>query len=279
MADLDYEPHADAGYAIFTLNRPQRLNAIGGMMMLEFERALDDFTRDPSLRVGIVTGSGRAFSAGADMREGADRDAATAALAARREAGAISQDDFDTQSRDLLGGGGRVRFDLFSANQKPFIAAINGLAVGGGMHWAMDCDIRLAAQGVYLGLPEPKRGIAAGYGSQYLGRMVPLGEAMYILLTSDRVSADEARRIGLVHEVLEPERLLPRCVEVAGMIVEGSPLAIEATKMMASFWRRDEAEALRAFVEPVTARVMNSEDVLEGRRAFVEKRAPQWLGR
>ena len=275
MADLEYQPHPDGGYAIFTANRPQRLNAIGGNLMSEFLAALESFTQDPAMRVGIVTGAGRAFSAGADMREGAERDAAAADLRARRDLGEISSADYDAQSRQTGPG---VRFDLFSGNPKPFIAAINGLAIGGGMHWAMDCDIRIASEEAYLGLYEPKRGIAAGYGSQYLGRMVPFGEAMYILLTSDRVEAAEAHRIGLVHEVLPPDQLLPRAVEIAGKIVEGAPMAVETTKALAHFWRRNEAEALAAYSSPLTSRVQSSEDVVEGRRAFVEKREPNWTG-
>jgi len=276
MADLEYDSHPAEGYAVFTLNRPQRLNAIGGELMPEFLAALETFTNDPKMRVGIVTGSGRAFSAGADMREGADRDASTAALRERLGRGEITQDDFDRQSRQTGPG---VQFDLFSGNKKPFIAAINGLAIGGGMHWAMDCDIRIASEEAYLGLYEPKRGITAGYGSQYLGRMVPFGEAMYILLTSDRLEVNEARRIGLVHEVLAPDALLPRAIEIAKMIVEGAPMAIEATKAVAHFWMKNEAEALSTYSSPITSTVQASEDVVEGRRAFVEKRDPVWKGR
>ncbi|MDP7618726.1 MAG: enoyl-CoA hydratase-related protein [Dehalococcoidia bacterium] len=276
MADLEYDPHPAEGYAVFTLNRPQRLNAIGGELMSEFLAALESFTNESKMRVGIVTGSGRAFSAGADMREGADRDASTATLRERLGRGEITQDDFNRESRQ---NGPGVRFDLFSGNKKPFIAAINGLAIGGGMHWAMDCDIRIASEEAYLGLYEPKRGITAGYGSQYLGRMVPFGEAMYILLTSDRLEVNEARRIGLVHEVLAPDALLPRAIEIARMIVEGAPMAIEATKAVAHFWMKNEAEALSAYSSPITSTVQASEDVVEGRRAFVEKRDPVWKGR
>ena len=277
MAELEYQPNPDDGYAVFTLNRPQRLNAIGGDLMPRFLAAIDDFTRDPKMRVGIITGAGRAFSAGADMREGAERDAATTALRQQLDRGEVSAQDYEARLRESAPRGG-VRFDLFSGNPKPFIAAINGLAIGGGMHWAMDCDIRIASEEAYLGLYEPKRGIAAGYGSQYLGRMVPFGEAMYVLLTSDRVEATEAHRIGLVHEVLPPDRLLPRAAEIAAMIVDGAPLAIETTKALAHFWRRNEAQALADYSSPLTSRVQSSADVMEGRRAFVEKRAPNWTG-
>ena len=147
------------------------------------------------------------------------------------------------------------------------------------MHWAMDCDIRLACPEAYLGLPEPKRGIAASYGSLYLGRLIPYGEAMYYLLTGDRIPAEEAHRIGLVHEVVAPERLLPRAVEIAVAIAENAPLAVRATKQLALFQRQHDADAIAQFSAPISREVMASEDVLEGRRAFVEKRPPVWQGR
>jgi enoyl-CoA hydratase/carnithine racemase len=102
---------------------------------------------------------------------------------------------------------------------------------------------------------------------------------MYILLTCDRVSAQEAHRIGLVHQVVEPERLLDRAAEIARMIAEGAPLAIRATKALGQFRRRQELEALRRYAEPITREAMESEDVKEGRRAFIEKRAPRWQGK
>jgi enoyl-CoA hydratase/carnithine racemase len=279
MSDVLYEKHADGHYAVFTLNRPQRLNAINGTLMGDLLRSVEDFTRDPAMRVGILTGAGRAFCAGADIRENVERQEATAALQAQRERGEITQAELDRRLAEMTRGTAPVRFDVFSSNPKPFIAAINGLALGGGMHWAMDCDIRIATPEAFLGLPEPKIGLAAGYGSQYLGEMVPLGEALYYLLTSDRISAEEAVRLGLVHQTVEPERLLPRAAEIAGMIAEGAPLAIEAAKALAYFRRRQEAAARAAYAEPLSQRASNSEDVLEGRRAFVEKRKPVWQGR
>ena len=275
MPDVLYEKNPERHYAIFTLNRPDRLNAIGGGLMAELLTAMDDFTRDPGMRVGILTGAGRAFCAGADMREGADRDAATKALTARRDAVELTAEQYQAEIA-ALAPSAPVKFDLFSPNPKPFIAAINGLAVGGGMHFAMDCDIRVASSESYMSLPEPKRGIAAGYGSQYLGRMIAPGEAMFYLLTADRIPIDEAHRIGLVHEVLEPDKLLGRAVEIAGLIAENAPMAVRASKAMALFQRRHDEEDLKAYTAPITGEVMASEDVVEGRRAFVEKRPPRW---
>ena len=277
MPDVLYEKNTDEHYAVFTLNRPDRLNAIGGGLMVELVAAIDDFTEDPEMRVGIITGNGRAFCAGADMREGSERDAATQALAARRDAGEITAEAYEAEVQALAPAVG-VRFDLFSPNPKPFIAAINGLAVGGGMHFVMDCDIRVASTESYLGLPEPRRGIAAGYGSQYLGRMIPPGEAMYYLLTAENIPIDEAQRLGLVHEVLPPERLMERAVEIARLIAGNAPMAVRGSKAMALFQRRHEEDALREYSSGYSSNIMGSNDVIEGRRAFVEKRAPQWTG-
>ena len=277
MPDVLYEKNADDHYAVFTLNRPDRLNAIGGQLMAELVTAMDDFTDDPAMRVGIITGNGRAFCAGADMREGSERDSATQALAARRDAGELTAEAYEAEVK-ANAPQVSVRFDLFSPNPKPFVAAINGLAVGGGMHFVMDCDIRVASTESYLGLPEPKRGIAAGYGSQYLGRMIPPGEAMYYLLTAERIPVEEAYRLGLVHEVLAPDQLMGRAVEIAKAIAENAPMAVRASKAMALFQRRHEMDALREYSAAFSSNVMGSNDVIEGRRAFVEKRAPQWTG-
>ena len=277
MSDVVYEKNPHEHYAVFTLNRPDRLNAIGGRLMVELLESLEDFRNDPAMRVGILTGAGRAFCAGADMREGADRDAATKALASRRDAGEITPEQFTAESA-ALAPSAPVRFDLFSTNPKPFVAAINGLAMGGGMHFVMDCDIRIASSESYLGLPEPKRGIAASYGSQYLGRMIAPGEAMFYLLTAENIPIDEAHRIGLVHEVVEPDTLMDRAVEIARLIAQNAPLAVRASKSMALFQRRHDEQDVKAYSEPITAEVMYSDDVIEGRRAFVEKRPPRWSG-
>ncbi len=277
MSDVVYEKNAREHYAVFTLNRPDRLNAIGGRLMVELLESLEDFRNDPAMRVGILTGAGRAFCAGADMREGADRDAATKALASRRDAGEITPEQFTAESA-ALAPSAPVRFDLFSTNPKPFVAAINGLAMGGGMHFVMDCDIRIASSESYLGLPEPKRGIAASYGSQYLGRMIAPGEAMFYLLTAENIPIDEAHRIGLVHEVVEPNTLMDRAMEIARLIAQNAPLAVRASKSMALVQRRHDEQDVKAYSEPITAEVMSSDDVIEGRRAFVEKRPPRWSG-
>jgi len=255
MPDLLYEKKDF--YAIFTMNRPERLNALGGTMNAERQAAVDDFNADPKMRVGIVTGAGRAFSAGADLKEMADRNASGAAQVRRIATG------------PQLG---------YSASPKPFIAAVNGLAIGGGFETSMDCDIRICSTEAFFGLFEPKRGILAGYGIHHLPRIIGLTHAAYILLTADRVSPEQAKEWGIVSEVVEPDRLMPRAVEIAEMIVSNAPLSVEGSKAMLQAWRMakiDDSYRLGAWVSD---RVLMSDDAKEGPKAFAEKRTPTWVG-
>ena len=279
MADLLYEKHANEHYATFTMNRPDRLNAMGGSMNEDFSIALHDFNNDRDMWVGIVTGNGRAFSAGADLREMAGRNSEVAEVNARFERGEI---DIDQRARELFrvqGGqqGGPIAslFQL-SRSRKPFIAAINGLAVGGGTERAIDCDIRIISTEAYMGLFEVKRGIMPGSGAHIMPRIVPFGEALYIGLTGDRITPQEALRIGLVHEVVEPDRLLPRAVEIALMICENAPIAVQGVKALGYFWRNFAMDDHYRFSDWVNRIVGGSEDSKEGPLAFAERRAPQW---
>jgi len=277
VPDLLYERFPKGHYAIFTMNRPERLNARGRRMVQEFVAALDDFDRDPDMRCGIVTGAGRAFSAGMDLKETAERNTALAQIEARFARGEISED----QRRELASAADPPRGTSFrlSAAAKPFIAAINGLCIAAGMEQAIDCDIRVASTEAYFGLFEVKRGIVAGYAIQHLPRIMPYGEVMYLLLTADRMSVQDAHRLGFVHEVLPPEKLMPRAVEIAEMIAANAPIAVQATKAVAAFWRRHGMEEQAKLQEWVHRVVWASEDSKEGPLAFAQKRDPVWKGR
>jgi len=282
MPELLYEKNDAEHYATFTMNRPDRLNAMGGSMNEELQIALHDFNNDRNMWVGIVTGNGRAFSAGADLREMSDRNTRTAEVNEAFDKGEIDAAERARRLFQISGGGGAGptgSLFQFARSPKPFIAAINGLAVGGGTERAIDCDIRLISTEAYMGLFEVKRGIMPGSGMHLMPRLVPVGEAMYIGLTADRISPEECLRIGLVHEVLEPDQLLPRAVEIAKMISENAPIAVQGVKAVAQFWRNLFIDEHYQFSGWVNRIVGGSEDSKEGPLAFAEKRAPNWQNR
>lgn len=258
MPDLIYEKFDH--YAVLTMNRPHRLNALGRDLRRLTIEAVEDLESDPNIRAAILTGTGRAFSAGADLKEMNEQNQSRDGL------------------RDTMG------FDLneampFARCRKPFIAAINGLCLAGGLERALDCDIRIASTEAYFGLFEVKRGIMPGYAIHHLARMLPIGDALYIMLTADRISPDEALRMGLIREVLEPDELMPRAIAIAEMIAENAPLAVEGTKFMAHQWRQLMIDESYRTGQWVSRSVLNSDDAKEGPQAFVEKRAPRWSGR
>jgi enoyl-CoA hydratase/carnithine racemase len=210
------------------------------------------------MRVGIVTGAGRAFSAGADLKEMAERNASGTAAPRR--------------TSSMAGWG-------YSDSAKPFIAAVNGLAVGGGMETSLDCDIRICSTEAYFGLFEPKRGILAGYGIHHLPRVIGLAAANYVLLTADRISPQQAKDFGIVTEVVEPDQLIPRAEEIAQMIASNAPLSIQGTKSIIQAWRKAGIEDSLRIAEWVGKVVLTSEDSKEGPAAFAEKREAIWKGR
>jgi len=277
MPDLIYEKFPKKHYATLTINRPERLNAAGRQLRLEWEEALQDFESDTEMRCAIVTGKGRAFCAGADLKEMAEDNAARQLLEEEFTLGNISLKTRDQRLKELA----PPQVDNFriSFHPKPFIAAVNGICIGGGMERTMACDIRIASTEAYFGLFEAKRGIMAGYGIMHAARLMPYGDAMYLLLTTDRMSAEEAQRAGFVREVVEPDRLMPRAIEIAEMIAANAPLAVQGSKAMAATWRHMGMEEVRRANEWVMRYVLESEDAKEGPRAFAEKREPQWKGR
>ena len=207
----------------------------------------------------------------------AEDNAARQAVEADYAAGEITLERRDERLRELA----PPQVDNFriSFHPKPFIAAVNGLCIGGGMERAMACDIRIASTEAYFALFEAKRGILAGYGIMHLARLIPYGDAMYLLLTTDRMSAEQARESGFVREVVEPDRLMPRAVEIAEMIAANAPLSIQGTKAVAATWRHMGMEEVRRANDWVARYVLDSDDAKEGPRAFSEKREPNWTGR
>jgi crotonobetainyl-CoA hydratase len=211
------------------------------------------------LRVAAITGTGeRAFCVGSDLKA--------------RQIG--NKDDHPPTGF----GGISHRFDL----AKPVIAAVNGLALGGGVEIVAACDLAVAADHAEFALPEPRVGLAAlgGGGLQRLARDLPLKYAMELVLTGRRFNAEEAMRIGLINAVVPRAELKTRVRQMAEAIIEGAPLAVEASKqvMLQSLAMPDLQTALRANY-PAAERMLASEDAREGQRAFVEKRKPRWQGK
>jgi len=243
--------------AYVTMHRPEVMNALHPPAGEELARVWDDFAADPELWVGVLTGSGeRAFSAGNDLKW-------TAANA--------------TVRWPASGFGGLTsRTDLV----KPLIAAVNGVALGGGLELALACDIIVAAEHATLGLTEPRVGLLAAAGGVHrLPRMIPLKIAMGMMLTAKPITAAEGARLGLVNEVVPLGELMPTAERWARTICECSPLSVQATKQCAyDGLGRPLAEAMTARY-PAASRLFKSEDLREGPRAFAEKRPPVWKGR
>jgi enoyl-CoA hydratase/carnithine racemase len=255
MSEVLYEKFD--GYAVFTLNRPEVLNAFNTALREQFTDCMDDFEADPSMRVGIVTGAGRAFGTGADLK-------------AR------------SRGEDTIQGGSeravRAHASQFGRSSKVFIAAINGPCIAGAFEWTLDMDIRLCTPEAYFGLFEVKRGLLAGFGLHRLPRMIPFGEAMYLILTGDKMTAEQALRCGLVHEVVAADQLLPRAVEVAQLILGNHPLGVEGARALARHAVERNAADTRVLAGWVGRSVRNARDTAEGALAFAEKREAVFEG-
>ncbi len=245
------------GIGIATLNRPEKLNALDTEMRKELARVIEEAER--SVRVLIITGSGKAFAAGADINELLKRDPVAAINAAKL---------------------GTELFTRIEELDIPVIAAVNGYALGGGCELAMACDIRIASEKARFGQPEINLGIIPGAGgTQRLPRLVGLGMAKKLVLTGEIIDAHEALRIGLVDEVVEHDRLMERAKEIARKIVEKSPLAVKIAKRALNASMNMPLREGFKYELSLFAILFASEDAKEGMRAFLEKRKPEFKGR
>ena len=244
-----------------TMNRPQVLNAINQEMHDELQAAFDAFAADDSQWLGVISGAGeRAFSAGSDLKAIA-RQGKPNVYPAKGYAGLIE------------------RFDL----DKPLIAAVDGVAVGGGFEVALACDILIATPRSRFGLPEPLVGaVALGGGMHRLARQVGLKQAMGLILTGDMIEASDGYRLGFVTELVEPDDLNARVDDWCERILRCAPLAVRASKQTV-MRGLDEASVEDAMTNqatyPAFANWYESEDRHEGASAFAEKRPPDWQGR
>ena len=247
--------------ALITLNRPNAMNAVNAALSTGLGAAIEALKTDNDLRVGVITGAGRAFSAGADLK----------AIAAGQS---IADPDHPE-----WGFAGLVQHFI----DKPLIAAVNGFALGGGTEIALACDLVVVSEDARFGLPEVKRGLMAAAGGLIrLPRQIPIKLALEVALTGEPVTAETAARWGLVNRVVPGDDVVATALELAQTIAANAPLSVRASKRIvyrsnsfgsewdADVWAMNSEESLPVFT---------SKDASEGPRAFAEKRAPEWTGK
>ncbi len=244
---------------VLTLDRPERRNALSSALQAALIEELLTCAEDGDVRAIVLTGNGPAFCAGFDLKE-------------IREA-----DQRGERFRAPMSRPGRSLFEVVTETPLPIVAALNGAAVAGGFELALACDLRVAAPGIKLGLPEATIGMGANFGSVVLPKRIPLGIALEMLLTGEYVTSEDAERWGLVNRLVDAGDVLPTAMALAERIAANAPLSVRRMKETAvkglelPLW-----QALRLDVGP---NPYLSEDRKEGIAAYLEKRPPNWSGR
>ena len=249
---------------IATIDRPAALNAVNQAVWDGLGDAVERADRDPEIRALVITGAGeRAFCAGADLK-------------------AIARHEFRSATdsrRDAWGFAGVVTHPI----SKPVIAAVNGMALGGGWEIVLSCDLVVASENARFGLPEVRHGlIAGGGGALRLPHRLPPVLAMEILLTGESIDVHRAASLGLVNAVVPQTDVLTKALDLAARTAANAPLAVQATKRIAAGivgGRVPTEESGWRITREELARVLSSEDAAEGPRAFAERRPPRWQGR
>jgi 2-(1,2-epoxy-1,2-dihydrophenyl)acetyl-CoA isomerase len=249
--------------ATLTLNRPERLNALGGTLREDLPAGLTRAIDDPDVRAIVITGAGKGFCAGGDVKAMQDANEAGRARP-------LMERVAPSRDRTVL---------LMRESPKPLIAAVNGAAAGAGMNLALACDIRLASSAARFSQAFVRRGLHPDWGGTYfLPRVVGMAKACEMIFTGQLIDADEALRLGIVSAVHPPERLLPATYELATKIALGPPIAIRLARR--ALYRNAEADLQSSLEFETFAQNICSEteDAREGIRAFVEKREPTFSG-
>ena len=259
MAEYEHcSVEKDGHLLIVTINRPERMNSLHPPANFELEKAFNDFEADPELWVAIITGAGdRAFSAGNDLKWQAEGN------------------KLEVPATGFAGLTARYNMS------KPVIAAVNGVAMGGGFEIALAADLIIAADTATFALPEPKVGLAALAGGLHrLPRQIPVKQAMGMILTGRKVPAAEGQTLGFVNEVVPAAELMDAAKRWAEQIMACSPMSIRASKESV-YQGLDEANLEKAVTGhyPAVGALFKSEDLIEGPMAFAQKRAPKWKGR
>ena len=237
---------------VVRMARPEKRNALNGAMTAGIDAAMNELEDDPELWCGILTGTESVFSAGADLAEGPGEP---------------------TERGGIAGLIHRKRC-------KPLIAAVEGMALGGGLELVLCCDLVVASSTALFGLPEVKRGLMPDFGGAFrIGRFLPMNVARELLITGNNLTAERAERLGFVNAVVEPGKALSSALALAEKICENAPLAVrEALGVFGAEVNGDESESWKRS-NAAHARLLQTEDVKEGIGAFFEKRAPRWTAK
>ena len=245
------------GVALVTISRPSAMNALNTAFFDEMNAILTELESNQNVSVMVLTGEGKAFVAGADIAEMVDKDQA--------QGQAFSEY-------------GQRTFDRIESMPFPVIAAINGFALGGGCELAMSCDFRIASSKAKFGHPEVSLGLIPGYaGTQRMARLIGLADALYLLMTADMISADDALRLKLVQKVFEPEMLMEEVMKIAKNIASKGPQAVRKVKLVTRqgiLGNFEEGSALES--KHFGSLFGDGSEGKEGMKAFLEKRKPNW---
>lgn len=235
---------------LITLNRPDAMNAINGALSTGLVEAVAELDGDPSLTAGVLTGNGRGFCSGMDLK----------AFARGEDIGPMMQ-------------------FIREGSEKPLIGAIEGFALAGGLELALACDLLVAAEGVKLGIPEAGVGLfAAGGGLLRLPSRVGYGKAMEMALTADPITAEEGHEYGLIARLTAKGGAVDEAIALAERVARNAPLAVAASKQLIQATQGATDDEFYDIQAPLSAKVFNSNDAAEGPRAFAEKRTPDWTG-
>lgn len=245
--------HEDNGVLIITMNRPEVANAVNGALAQGMHAAIDELDSNPNLHVGVITGTGKGFCSGMDLK-------------------AYLVGDNPATDRGFAGVTRRPP-------EKPLIAAVEGFAVAGGMEIALCCDLIVASHGTKFGVPEVKRAlVAAAGGLMRLPKRIPYHAAMHMAVTGEYIDAGRAYELGMISELCEPGEALEKAVALARVIAKNGPMAVRASKaIIRDTQDLTEAEGW-AMQDRLGMPALDSEDAKEGATAFAERREPVWKG-
>lgn len=255
MAAVEFEK--DGQRAIITLNRPEARNAVNADVASGMEAALDEYEADPNLWVAILTANGKAFCAGADLKEIAAGNGASLSTKKGGFAGLVQRE-----------------------RNKPLIAAITGSALAGGTEVALACDMIVCSEETVFGLPEVKRSLVAAAGGLFrLPRSIGLAPALEVIMTGDPLAAERAYQLGMVNKVVPTDQVMDEARKLADRVAANAPLAVQGSRRVAVRAFMDEDDALWRAGGKEFQGIAGTEDYKEGPRAFIEKRPPKWQGK